>query len=124
VPASRASGTGCPHCVVSRGYSKAQIEWIQEIEIKERIHIQHALCSEGEFVIPGIGKVDGYCHETKTVYEYHGDYWHGNPRIFSSDDLNGRSGKTFGELYRATVDRNARIRASGYNLVVKWETEI
>ena len=40
-------------------------------------------------------KVDGYCYETNTVYEFHGDYWHGNPIVFDSDDTNKCVGKTF-----------------------------
>ena len=44
---------------------------------KENIPIQHAE-NGGEFYIQGIGKVDGYCQETNTVYEFHGSYWHGN----------------------------------------------
>lgn len=36
----------------------------------------------GEYRIEGVGKVDGFCEQTNTVYEYHGDYWHGNPDIY------------------------------------------
>ena len=73
---------GCPQCSYSKGYSKSQIIWLTEIEKIEEINIQHACKDGGEFVIPGIGKVDGYCKENNTVYEYHGDYWHGNPKVY------------------------------------------
>ena len=113
---------GCPHCAVSKGYSKAQIEWIKEIEIKDNIIIQHALLPEGEFKILGIGKVDGYCKETNTVYEYHGDFWHGNPDIYDPNDINRVNGKTYGSLYERTIRRDEAIRDLGYNLIVKWES--
>lgn len=115
--------SGCPHCSKSRGYSKMQIEWIKKIEIEENIIIQHALCPEGEYVINGVGKVDGYCEETNTVYEFHGSYFHGAPLIYDRDDINPTIKKTYGELYDRTISREMLIKDLGYNLVVKWENE-
>lgn len=114
--------SGCPHCI-PKNYSKGQIEWLQEIEKEQNITIQHAL-SGGEFYIPGIGGVDGYCKETNTIYEYHGDYWHGNPNVFNSEDENSHNKKTFGELYQNTLIRDQNIRNLGYSLIIKWETDI
>lgn len=118
----RHRSTGCPHCCISRGYSYAQIDWIKEIETTENIIIRHALSKEGEFFIPKVGKVDGYCENTNTIYEYHGDYWHGNPAVFDECELNKTVKKTFGELYLKTIKRDQYIRDLGYNLVIKWET--
>jgi len=122
----RATGNGvgsdCPHCSNSRGYSKAQIKWVKQIENIANIKIQHALSDIGEFYIPNIGKVDGYCEATNTVYEYHGDFWHGNPDIYHPNDVNKMSHKTFGELYQKTLDRDNKIRLMGYNLIIKWES--
>ena len=33
-------------------------------------------------------KADGYCKETNTVYEFNGDYFHGNPTIYDQTDEN------------------------------------
>lgn len=90
----------------------------------QNITIQYALSPEGEYRIPTIGKVDGYCPLNNTVYEYHGNYWHGNPLIFKEDDMNTIAHKTFGQLYRDTIARDDRIRKLGYNLVVQWETNL
>lgn len=116
--------SGCPHCCNSRGYSRAQIEWLQGLEIKHNIKIEHALSSEGEFFIQGVGKVDGYCREHNIVFEYHGDYWHGNPVVYPHDKINETSGERFGDLYQKTIERDRKIMALGYHLVVKWETDI
>ena len=35
--------TGCPHCSVSRGYSKAQITWLESIMEEHNIKIRYAL---------------------------------------------------------------------------------
>lgn len=114
--------TGCPHCSFSKGYSKSQIKWLTSIEKEKNINIQHACKPEGEFRIPEIGKVDGYCRETNTVYEYHGDYWHGNPLGFNSNKINLTNKQRYGDLYNKTIKRDERIRKLGYILVVEWET--
>ena len=80
--------------------------------------------NDGEFVVPETRyRADGYCKETNTVYEYHGDYWHGNPKKFNKDEINKSSKKTFGELYEQTLKRENEIRTLGYNLVVMWESD-
>lgn len=119
---SHIRGYGCPHCKLVRGYSVAQIQWLDQIMKHENIDIQHALSLKGEYFIPGVGKVDGYCAQTNTVYEFHGDFWHGNPNRFDSNDVNPVSGKTYGELYQRTLQRDAKISSLGYNVVVKWES--
>jgi len=122
-------GDGCPHCSPNPGYSKVAIRWMDLIMSVYHINIQYALSPEGEFKIPNLGndgrdiKVDGYCRETNTVYEFHGDYWHGNPLVFKPNDINKVNHKTFGELYQKTIEKENKIRALGYNLVVKWDTE-
>lgn len=115
--------SGCPHCSTSKGYSNSQIEWFNKIEQAENIDIQHALKPDGEYKIPGIGKVDGYCEDTNTVYEYHGDYWHGNPLVFDHTQINPTVKTSYGDLYAKTMERDNKIRKLGYKLVVKWETE-
>lgn len=115
--------TGCPHCGVSKGYSVMEINWLMSIEEKEGIIIRHALKPEKQFVVQGVGKVDGYCESTNTVYEFHGDYWHGNPLIFGNEEIHPVIKDTYGNLYRKTLNRDIQIQRLGYNLVVKWETE-
>lgn len=116
--------TGCPRCCNSRGYSEAQIKWLNDIMVNDNIVIQTALSPEGEHNVKGIGKVDGYCYETNTIYEYHGSFWHGDPRRFPQDKLHPTvKNKTYGDLYMKTIARDQRIRDLGYNLVTKWESD-
>lgn len=115
--------TGCSHCRFNNGYSQAALDWLKSIERENNIIIQYATSSEGEFKIlspnEGYYRVDGYHLSTNTVYEYYGDYWHGNPKIFNPNDINQRSGKTFGELYQHTIQRENYIKSLGFNLVTK-----
>ena len=105
------------------GYSIKAIQWLEEIMKEEQIFIQHA-GNVGEYSIPGTRfKVDGYCKETNTCYEFHGVYWHGHPSKFSPTDINPVNKKTYGELYQKTLERDQKIRDLGYNLVVMWEHE-
>jgi len=76
-------------------------------------------------MIPEIGRVDGFCKETNTVYEFHGDFWHGNPNRYPPDEEHPMiRGKTYEDLYEKTLLRDQKIRDLGYNLVVKWETDL
>ena len=64
-------------------YSEKSIHWLEWLSKKVGIKIQHAL-NRREAKIKGIGKVDGFCEETNTVYEFHGCFWHGCEKCFSN----------------------------------------
>ena len=112
---------GCPKCQPI-GWSRAAQEWIESVESAEGVHIQHAP-REQEKVIGGY-KVDGWCEETQTIYEFHGDYWHGNPKKYQwrMDEVNMSNGKTFGQLYDETCKKTQHLRSLGYRVIEKWET--
>jgi len=113
-------GSGCPKCAL-RQHSKSQIKWLNFHQIYKNIYIQH-FENIGEFLIPTTKyKADGYCKETNTIYEFHGDYWHGNPKVFDKEDYNKTTNCTFGDLYQKTLEREQQIKDLGYNLVVMWE---
>ena len=112
---------GCIKCSNSIQYSKSQILWLNFISKYNNIDIQHAE-NNGEFLVPAKKyKADGYCKETNTIYEFHGDYWHGNPKLFKSLEYNKTTKCTFGDLYQKTLEREQQIKDLGYNLVVMWE---
>ena len=120
-PKNHLLGKGCSKCHCN--YSKGQIQWLDFVASFHSIRIQHA-ANDAEFLIPETRyRADGYCAETNTIYEYHGDYWHGNPKKFNKDEINKSSKKTFGELYEQTLKRENEIRTLGYNVVVMWESD-
>ena len=111
---------GCPKCS-NNGFSKPSILWLDFLSKLYNIYIQHAH-NDGEYVITTTKyRADGYCKENNTIYEFHGDYWHGNPKKFNPDDINEITKKTFKELYDETLIRENKIKNFGYNLVVIWE---
>ena len=116
------SGCGCPKCY-NKNYSKPQILWLNFLSKFHNIYIQHAL-NDGEFLIPNTNfKADGYCKETNTIYEFHGDFWHGNPKIFNPNEINKITNCSFKELYEKTLIKEEKIKELGYNLVIIWEKD-
>ncbi len=119
-PIHHLSGSGCPKCACNR-FSKAQIEWLTFIEKFQGIKIQHAM-NDGEYKIKKTRWLaDGYCKDTNTIFEYHGDYWHGNPTKYDPEFINTVCNKKMKTLYAATLKREQKIRDLGYNLEIMWE---
>jgi hypothetical protein len=120
-PDNHIHGTNCSKCI-KNGYSKVQIQWLNFLEKYYNINIQHMGNSNQEYKIKNTRwKADGYYKETNTIYEFHGDYWHGNPKCYLETDKNTISNKTMGYLYKKTLEREHGIKKLGYNLVVIWE---
>ena len=64
--------------------------------------------------------IDGFDPKTNTCYEYNGNFWHGNPNYYNSNDVNPCNKKTFGYLYNKTIKKEKLIKQAGYNLITKW----
>ena len=68
-------------------------------------------------------KVDAFDPITNTVYEFNGDYWHGNPQVFDANKLHPDRKISFGELYLRTLQRESILKSAGYNVVSVWERD-
>ena len=108
-PYSHLEGRGCPTCGDRFGIKENK--WLDSLNIKEK---QYRI---GKYI------VDGYDPDTNTIYEFNGDYWHGNPKLYSENDVNNVLNKTFGELYRKTKDREEYLIKKGYNVISIWESD-
>src|ERR1035437_822925 len=113
-PHSNLVGSGCPKC--SHTISKPEIAWLDSLNIPIR---QYIIQTSKRKI-----KVDGYNPDTNTVYQFHGDYWHGNPKKFPDPFAWNERTKCFmHDLYINTLKTNKLIKNAGYNLVVMWETD-
>lgn len=124
-PQRHYSGSGCPACNKPYRYSAIAIEWLDYEARKRRIKIEHAE-NVGEFQIPSTKlRVDGYNRRSKTVFQFHGDNWHGNPKVYPPESRPNpfKKHKTAKELHTQTKAHERTIRKLGYNLVVMWESE-
>lgn len=113
IPNSHLNGSGCPVCIHT--ISKCEVLWLDFLNITERnftIKINNKRF-----------KVDGYDPKTNTCYEFNGDYFHGNPKIFNPDTINPTVKKSFGELFQNTIRKEQILKEAGYNVISIWESD-
>jgi len=67
--------------------------------------------------------VDGYCPQTKTIYEFNGCFHHGHT-CQSFRDVTTTSGDTLAERYERTMSRLEQITREGYQVKIEWECEL
>jgi hypothetical protein len=110
-PSDHLQGHGCPKC--SSSISLPEIIWLNINQVKPEFR-QYKILNY---------TVDGYDPNTNTVYEFHGDYWHGNPNKFNQNVINKTTKTTFGELYEKTLQKEQHLKTAGYNLIIIWDSE-
>jgi hypothetical protein len=108
-----ASTCGNKKCYIST--STMEIKWLDSLNIPKE-NRNYWLSHNGKSYI-----VDGINLEEKIIYEFYGDYWHGNPKFYKLNDINHFNKKTFGELYSKTMQREKELKELGYTLITKWE---
>ena len=107
-------GYGCKLCG-NGPVSKVSQQWLDSLGIPQ---------GNREVLLPDLKiRVDAFIPETNMVYEFFGDYWHGNPKRFKQSRLNRSVGKTFGQLYDETKARLSRLEEAGYKVVYIWEND-
>jgi hypothetical protein len=113
-------GHGCFNCIVR--CSRPQLEWLNYLSVSSE-YIQHSQ-NEGEFHIPTTNMyADGYEPTTNTIYEFQGDFWHGNPAVFDGKDINPRTGTSYASLFDKTQRKISKLKELGYNVCEVWESE-
>ena len=92
--------------------------------------IQSALDGGGEKKI-GYYKVDGFCQEFNTVFEFYGDYWHAHPDLFPDGNAQHPTRKhddkdntpfTMKEIRDYDRQHLQYIQDRGYNVEIIWES--
>lgn len=105
------SGQGCPLC--SSRVSKNEQSFLDEIKIPKE---------NRQFTIPTTKyQVDGI--DNNTIYEFLGDYWHGNPRLHKRETPIATSKLTCGDVYDRTFRRFYKLTELGYNVKYVWEDD-
>ncbi len=109
-------GKGCSRC--SFVISKPETQWLDYLGIPDDIdHRQIKIKVENKTY-----KVDGFL-PPNTIYEFHGDFWHGNSKRYKSNGINPKMNKTNKELYNETIKRENALKKAGYKVVSIWESE-
>ena len=116
IPTFHLSGNGCPHC--SNGpVSKIEIKWLNYLNVPDEYRQQTLFINKKQY------RVDAIDYVSKIIYEFYGDYWHGNPNVFNLDDVNIYNKKTFRELYDHTIKRQKELEDEGYKIIFIWEND-
>lgn len=114
-PDNHLNGAGCPKC--SHTISKNESFWLDYINVDESLRNKTLKINNRKF------NVDALDEKNKIIYEFNGDYWHGNPNRFNPNDMNKVVKKTFGELYQKTIDKQKYLEANGYTVISIWESQ-
>lgn len=108
------SGQGCPKCS-NKSISKMEIKWLDILNIP--IENRHQTIRIGNKNI----YVDAIVNNQ--IYEFYGDYWHGNPKTKDPEDINSNNGIKFGDLYQKTIERENTLKSKGYEIITIWESD-
>jgi hypothetical protein len=109
---SRAQGRGCPYC--SKIVSKGCVLWLDTLSVKKR---EHPIRIGNKRYV-----ADGTDLSIKTVFEFLGDYWHGNPSRYNPKEINVVTKCTFGELFDKTLRKFTNLHSNGYVVIYRWES--
>ena len=100
---------GCPHCRFS--VSVSETKFLDILKVPDDMEHRQ------KYIKPY--RVDGIKYDK--IFEFLGDYWHGNPLKFNSADLNNTTGKSYGELYNNTISKFKSLFDRGYTIYYMWE---
>ena len=105
-----------PEYAKTDNFSKMSIIWLNYMS-----NIEHALNgSEKKLTIGNkTYKVDGFCEETITVYEFYGC-----PKCHRPNIINTKSQKDMGALNDLTVEKRDTIKNAGYNHVSTYKCQL
>lgn len=110
-PNDHLKGQGCPKCF--HRISNPEIEFMEYFKIPNTSNHRQ------KYIKPY--SVDAI--KDNIIYEFLGDYWHGNPIKFKSDDINKSCKQSFGELYSRTFLKFKDLKNMGYNIKYIWEND-
>jgi hypothetical protein len=98
-------------------------EWMKylSVSIPNLVYLHD---EQGEYTLPESGyMVDGFDKDKNVIYEFNGDFWHGNPSKYDKDKINAVTKKTFGVMYENTLRKERVCKAHGYGYVSIWESD-
>ena len=113
--------------LLSKTYSFSRISSLARTRSgTAEIHIHHTACGHGGERWVERAPVDGYNHETRTVFQYHGCHWHGCRKCYPNDrdKVIAHNHQTREDRFKATVKRTKALRAASYYVIEAWACEV
>ena len=98
------------------GTSQAEEDWLNKLGIIKRQVVFRGFNNK-------IYVVDGVDVENHIIYEFLGDYFHGNPKKYRLDDFNAITKKTYKMLYLETRERFQYFYDLSWKIFFVWESD-
>ena len=115
-PSTHLLGSGCSLCNPgTRRVSFQETAWLDYLDIGLEYRQKTVRVGTKYMFVDAL--------KDNIIYEFLGDFWHGNPLQFNSSDINKVTKKSFGELYSTTVGRIKKFEDAGYTVKYIWESE-
>lgn len=102
-------GQGCPKC--RHRVSKPEMAFLDYAKICEKNRQKYI----GGYWVDGI--------RGNTIYEFLGDWWHGNPDKYKDLDIHPLIKKTYKKIREQTFCRLKYLKDCGYNIKYVWESD-
>jgi hypothetical protein len=109
------AGSNCPKC--NSRVSIISQKWLDMCGVPKDCREITIRCGRKRYI------VDGYIEQTNTIYEFNGDFWHGNPEKYDPNEINPIIKKSYRELYKITIDKKKLFEKNGYKVIDIWESD-
>lgn len=110
------TGRCCMYCRNGNS-SKKERKWLDYIGIPNDFRNKKIKFGNKFYV------VDGYIPNSNIIFEFLGDFWHGNPSIYDFRKKNKKNKKMFKKLFEETVSKIRLMRSFGYKVITIWEKD-
>ena len=101
-------------------FGQMAVQWLTWESAKSGCAIRHQVNGREKRI--GKRRVDGWCAETRTAYQFHGCFWHGCPKCYDQNETNSVNGKTMAVLLEDTKKNTSYLRRH-VKVVEMWECE-
>ena len=101
-------------------FGQMAVQWLTWESAKSGCAIRHQVNGREKRI--GKRRVDGWCAETRTAFQFHGCFWHGCPKCYDQNETNSVNGKTMAVLLEDTKKNTAYLRRH-VKVVEMWECD-
>jgi len=104
------------------------MQWFEWVAADKQVQIQHKFIGGEVRIGPRQLPVDGYCAESKTVFQFHDCWYHGHHCAYNTDKntsqiKKGPGNREAADLQADTQEKSAYLRGCVENLVKIYECE-
>ena len=110
---------GCKKCSIKESNkSRKEIEWLNFLNVPIKNRNIFLKIGNKNF------NVDAIDYEEKKIYEFYGDFFHGNPLIYKPDEINPLLKESYGDLYKKTIEKENLLKTyKHFEVITIWESE-